>query len=318
MKLNNYIFNKFFLSFSISGTVCIIIFFLFSIISNLGENFNFFKIFIISLINAMQLIFYIPTFISLLTIYLFWYFLNVKNEIIVIRQYLSKAKILLILLIFTITFSIIEARKDIFIDKLEKAKLSISGEEKSFGYKLIVLKDQNIEKYFLFKGVDLANKSIGNFNFYEIINNKINSSIYAEKQFLEPNSIYLSNYFEQKHDSISKNEIEKSIEVDNLLQTLSKDSHINIIDTKIESVDIRIIQKLIHFFLLNSLIILILFNNSTLLKKDNLINSLLISIFLIIYSYTLFTINLQTYDLIFIIIGTFVIFLYLIQTFLYE
>ena len=318
MKLNNYIFNKFFLSFSISGAVCIIIFFLFSIISNLGENFNFFKIFIISLINSMQLIFYIPTFISLLTIYLFWYFLNVKNEIIVIRQYLSKAKILFILLIFTISFSIIEARKDIFIDKLEKTKLSISGEEKSFGYKLIVLKDQNIEEYFIFKGIDLANKGIGSFNFFEIINNKINSSIYAEKQLLEPNSIYLSNYFEQKHDSISKNEIEKSIKVDNLLQILSKDSPINIIDTKIESVNIQIIQKFIHFFLLNSLIILILFNNSTLLKKDNLINSLLISIFLIIYSYTLFTINLQTYDIIFIILGTFVIFLYLIQTFLYE
>ena len=318
MKLNNFLIKKFIISLFISNLTCLLVFFIFSIIGNLGENFSFFRIFTISIINSMQLIFYIPTFILFLTIFILWYLLNIKNEIVIIRQFLSKAKILFILLIFIISFTIIETRKDFFIDNLEKIKMSLLDKEKNFNYKLIVLNEQNTEKYFLFKDIDLENKTFKNFNFYEIVNDKIKNSIYAEKQSLASNSIYLSEYYMLNNNIINKNEYLKTIKLNNLIKLLKNNNHTHIIETKKESMNIKIYQKLFHFLLLNCLIILILFNHSTLFKKDNSIKILVICIFFIIYSYSLFTINLQTNNLIFIFIGTFFIFLHLIRNFFYE
>ena len=177
----------------------------------------------------MQLIFYIPTFILFLTIFILWYLLNIKNEIVIIRQFLSKAKILFLLLIFIISFTIIETRKDFFIDNLEKIKMSLLDKEKNFNYKLIVLNEKNTEKYFLFKDIDLENKTFKNFNFYEIVNDKIKNSIYAEKQSLASNSIYLSEYYMLNNNIINKNEYLKTIKLNNLIRLLKNNNHIHII-----------------------------------------------------------------------------------------
>ena len=63
MKIINLLYTKFLLSFSICLISSFSIFFIFSLIGNLGEGY-FFKIILkISLLNSVQILTYVPTFV---------------------------------------------------------------------------------------------------------------------------------------------------------------------------------------------------------------------------------------------------------------
>lgn len=318
MRLNSYILKKFFLGISISVFTCLTIFFLFSIIGSLGENLNFYQIVVISFINSLQLIFLIPTYILLFSIYVFWYLINIKNEIIVIKQYFSKPKVLFVLIFFTLSFAMVEVKKDVFVNKLEKAKIAILDKAKNFDFKLIVLKDHDNEKYYLFKDINFENNFIEQFNYYEIENYEIKNSIFSEKVPFMNDLIYLTYYYEQEKNKINKKNNSKIIKINNLSNYLNLENHVKLIKTKKDSFNFVDFEKFFYFFILNCLLILIIINHSSLLKKDNLINSILISIILIIYSYVLFTITLQSFNFIFLFLGFTFIFLNLIKKLIYE
>ena len=89
MKIINLLYQKYILALSISLVSCLFIFFIFSLIGNLNENYLFNVIIKISLLNTLQIISYIPEFIFLISIILLLIFLRSKNEIIIIKSYLS-------------------------------------------------------------------------------------------------------------------------------------------------------------------------------------------------------------------------------------
>ncbi|GIR68012.1 MAG: hypothetical protein CM15mP72_5220 [Pelagibacteraceae bacterium] len=88
-----------------------IIFFIFSLLGNLNEDYLFKTIIKLSLLNSLQILTYVPAFIFLISVILFTIFLRSKNEIIIIKSYLNIKKLMLFFLPVVIFFTILEINK---------------------------------------------------------------------------------------------------------------------------------------------------------------------------------------------------------------
>ena len=128
MKIIKLLYFKYALSFSICLTSSLVIFFIFSLIGNLNEDYYFSTIINISLINSFQIMLYVPSFIFLLSIILLSVFLKSKNEIIIIKSFMSTKKLMTFFLPIVIIFALLEINKKEIAQILEDSK-------KGFGLK---------------------------------------------------------------------------------------------------------------------------------------------------------------------------------------
>ncbi len=83
-----YLAKKFFKAFLICTVLSYSIFFIFSLIGNLGEKFSFKSILYLSNLNSFQIFTYIPSHLFILSLCLFIFNLKSKNELIIIKEYL--------------------------------------------------------------------------------------------------------------------------------------------------------------------------------------------------------------------------------------
>ena len=107
MKIIKLLYRKFFLSLSISFISSFVIFFIFSLIGSLDEDYLFSTILNISLINSLEILAYVPSFIFLISIILLVIFLKSKNEIIIIKSYMKKERLFIFLLTIVIFFTVL-------------------------------------------------------------------------------------------------------------------------------------------------------------------------------------------------------------------
>ena len=77
---------------------------------NLNEDYIFSIILNISLLNSIQILTYVPAFIFLISLILFSIFLRSKNEIIIIKSYLSISRFIIFFLPIVLIFSIFEGK----------------------------------------------------------------------------------------------------------------------------------------------------------------------------------------------------------------
>ena len=96
MKLIKYLYIKYLFSFFMSVSVLFFLFYIFSLIGNLGEKMNFGSILYLSYLNSIQILTYIPSLVILISIVLFMIILRTKNEILIIKEYFSDIKIIFI------------------------------------------------------------------------------------------------------------------------------------------------------------------------------------------------------------------------------
>ena len=110
MTLTIYLIKKFFKAFIICAGVSYSIFFIFSLIGNLGEKFSFKSILYLSSLNSFQIFTYIPAHLFILSFCLFIFHLKSKNELIVIKEYIELKNLFLIIfpILFLFTFSILK------------------------------------------------------------------------------------------------------------------------------------------------------------------------------------------------------------------
>ena len=97
MILTLYLAKKFFKAFIICAVLSYSIFFIFSLMGNLGEKLSFKSIFLISNFNAFQIFTYIPSHLFILSLCLFVFNLKSKNELIIIKEYFVLKKLFLII-----------------------------------------------------------------------------------------------------------------------------------------------------------------------------------------------------------------------------
>ena len=209
MTLTIYLIKKFFKAFIICGGVSYSIFFIFSLIGNLGEKFSFKSILYLSTLNSFQIFTYIPSHLFILSLCLFIIHLKSKNELIIIKEYIELKNLFLIIFPILVSFTFIEIKKDTFSTTIEKIKSDLIS-SKNFGdTKILISEEGNKKKYIIFSGYEESNATIDQYLKFEILNRTIlrgeissNLQLFENNLFSNDSTIYESNDF--KHESLKK------------------------------------------------------------------------------------------------------------------
>ena len=98
---------------------------IFSLIGNLNEEYLFSIILKLSALNSVQILSYVPAFICLISLILFSIFLRSKNEIIIIKSYLSVSNFTIFFLPIVLIFGIFETKKNDVSIYIEDKKLNL-------------------------------------------------------------------------------------------------------------------------------------------------------------------------------------------------
>ena len=209
MTLSIYLIKKFFRSLIICSGVSYSIFFIFSLIGNLGEKFSFMSILYLSALNSFQIFTYIPSHLFILSFCLFIFHLKSKNELLIIKEYLELKNLLIIIFPIIALFTFIEIEKESLSTNIEKNKSDLISSKKLIGTKILVSTEGNKKIYTIFSGYDEGNKTINQYLNFEILNQSIfRGEISSNLKLLENNllsyesTIYESNDF--RHENLKK------------------------------------------------------------------------------------------------------------------
>ena len=209
MTLTIYLIKKFFKAFIICGGVSYSIFFIFSLIGNLGEKFSFKSILYLSTLNSFQIFTYIPSHLFILSLCLFIFHLKSKNELIIIKEYIELKNLFLIILPILASFTFIEIKKENFSTTIEKIKSDLISSKNLQDTKILISEEGNEKKYIIFSGYDENNSTISQYLKFEILNQTIiRGEISSNLKLLENNlfsygsTIYENDSF--RHESLKK------------------------------------------------------------------------------------------------------------------
>lgn len=316
MLIINYIYKKIFISSYVILTSTLLVFFIFSLIGNLNEDYSFFTIINISIFNSLQTLIYIPSIIFSLILYLSWYFLNIKNELFIIRQYFSKKKIIFFLSFVFALISFIEINKFEIIENIELSKKIMINNDKD-KLKIFISENSNFEEYFFFKSSDSIKNGIEEFNYFKIINEDIKDALYSINLEIFDDSIKINDYYELKDNLIFHNSLDKFIEFEKLSQSLNNNK---LVSKKFNNnlFNPLSIHKFAHYLFLYVLIICLVYKSFSYRNLNSLIYYSIVSFLFIIYSYFLFKVNLFDYRFPFLILGNLIIMIMILKNIFYE
>ena len=173
MKIIRHLYYNYTLSFLICLSSCIIIFFIFSLLGNLNENYSFNLIVNISLLNSIQILTFVPAFIFLLSIILFIVLMRSKNELIIIKSYLSFRKLLIFYLPVVFIFTILEINKKDLSQYIENIKLNLTKFDNILSTRITILEEDDHKKYAVYQTIDEENLENLEYHSYVIFDNKL-------------------------------------------------------------------------------------------------------------------------------------------------
>ena len=209
MTLTIYLIKKFFKAFIICTGVSYSIFFIFSLIGNLGEKFTFKSILYLSTLNSFQIFTYIPSYLFILSFCLLIIYLKSRNELIIVKEYIELKKLFLIIFPILILFTFIEIKKENFSTHIEKIKSDLISSKNLGATKILISSEGNIKKYTIFSGYDEVNATINHYLSFEILNQSIHKGEISSNLNLINNNllgnestIYENNDF--RHENIKK------------------------------------------------------------------------------------------------------------------
>tara|TARA_B100001027_G_C16240351_1_gene319078 strand:+ start:32 stop:988 length:957 start_codon:yes stop_codon:yes gene_type:complete len=307
MKIIKLLYLKYALSFSICLITSYVIFFIFSLLGNLNEDYFFNTILNLSLLNSLQILTYIPSFIFLITIILFTIFLKSKNEIIIIKSYLNTKKLMMFFLPIVIIFTTIEINKKEMAVFFEDSKLNLVKHSDKKITKILIDNNINFKTYTVFNNIDLNNIVNTEYRKYRIFNDKINLAQFSNNLKIINNSLIAKNYTQYKNDLIEEYSTQKIINI-NLAELIQQSSIVKDISLK-KNFDIstKSINLIIFFILLFNYIFLIFSNKKFVNTKETLGYPIFFSVILLIYSFLVFNNSLSIYNQEFEILGSIII-----------
>ena len=291
MKIIKLLYAKYFLSFSICLISSFVIFFIFSLISNLNEDYLFNIILSISLLNSLQILVYVPIFIFLLSVILLLNFLRSKNEIVIIKSYINLKKLLIFFLPIILIFTILEInKKDLskFLDEINNNLIN----EKPLA-KIIINNQYNSKNFTVLNDIDLNNLERTEYRFYRVLDQIIDRAEFSNDLIKSKDGLIANSYTTYENDIIRNINNKKSIKIDlfnmtnnNVVQDISKKNNI----FKTGSVYLYIFSILLLFY-----IFLIFFNKKYVNVKQSLYFPLFVSLLFLMYSFLVFNNTLVIY-----------------------
>ena len=283
MTLKVYLIKKFFKSFIICGGVSFSIFFIFSLIGNLGERFSFKSILYLSTLNSFQIFSYIPSHLFILSFCLFIIHLKSKNELIIIKEYIELKNLFLIIIPILVLFTFIELKKENFSSNIEEIKSDLIHSKNLDGTKILISSEGNKKKYTIFSGYNKDNAIIHQYLNFETFNQTIykgeistNLNLFENDLFSDESIIYENDDF--RHEDFKKKLFENffsfwSVNTETIIKNKAKDIIFNI----------NIFQSILFYILFYFCISMIFFSKK-LVNRD--INTM--KIFLLILSIFLY------------------------------
>ena len=190
MILPIYLAKKFIKAFVISAGASYSIFFIFSLIGNLGEKFSFNLILYLSILNSFQIFSYIPSQLFILSLCLFIIHLKSKNELIIIKEYIELKKLFLIIFPVLSLFTFIEIKKDHFSKYIENTKLNLINSKNLGDSKILITLEEDKKKYTIFNGYDGDKAIISQYLSFETKNQKILKGEFSNNLNFHENTLY--------------------------------------------------------------------------------------------------------------------------------
>ena len=298
MKIIIYFYKKFFQSFMICLVSITFIFYVFSLIGNLGEKLSFQSILYLSFLNSLQIISYVPSIIILLAIILVVIFLRSKNELMIIKEYLSINKLVIIFLPIVFCFTLIEINKNKLSKDIENTKLNFLKSDRDLSLKVIIYKNNNYKSYIILNDIDiLSSKYVGEYQKYEIENDKIIRGEYSNQINLKNNSL-ITNIYTKFEDNKFKKIDGKRIILPDINKIINNDFILkDEFKSSIYKLKIDQLIKFIYLIIFYECLFLILINRRIIDRKQKLFFPLIISTLLIFYSIIIYNVNLKIYYL---------------------
>ena len=209
MTLSIYLIKKFFRALIICSGVSYSIFFIFSLIGNLGEKFSFISILYLSALNSFQIFTYIPSHLFILSFCLFIFHLKSKNELLIVKEYLVLKNLFIIIFPILALFTFIEIEKETLSTNIEKIKSDLISSKNLIGTKILVSTEGNKKIYTIFSGYDEGNKTINQYLKFQILNQSIvrgeissNLKLLGNNLLSYESTIYEDNDF--RHENLKK------------------------------------------------------------------------------------------------------------------
>ena len=318
MKIIKLLYSKYIQSLIICLLSSFVIFFIFSLIGNLNEDYIFSIILNISLLNSIQILTYVPAFIFLISLILFSIILRSKNEIIIIKSYLSISKFIIFFLPIVLIFSIFEGKKTDVAVYIEDKKLNLLKSEDETKSKILINEIQGGKTITILENLDLSNLENANYRYYGISNKKINIAEYSNNLIFSNNTLILKNYTQYKNNVIENINSQKIINID-LVELTLENSLVKIISSKNNSLlDLRLINVLFFSIFFLSFTFLNFFNSKYLNSKESLRNPMLVSLSILIYSFIIFNNSIVSYRQEFEILASVIVFILFFRAYLNE
>ena len=303
MLILKYIITRNLKSIFIALSIFFSIFFLFSLISYLGSELLFNDVVIISLLNAAQIIFYIPSFVYIFTIYIFWRQLNQTNELSTIVQYLPKISLIFYSIIFILLVAFFETNKDQMVTKIEDFKQKILINETNGLFKTFISEKKGTKEFLIFKKEDIKATSYNTGTIVTVSNGKIKKAFFDKNIQINQDQLVLQNPYYFDGNTISLLDEKKVLKQNVNLNIFLNSDYDYFLDKDLEDDKRGKLYQFIFLVFSNIAIYLLFLNNTSYSKKDNIIFIILSSILLVIYSYLIFGINLFQFQIVFFLLG---------------
>lgn len=318
MKLINYLYAKYLVSFFLSISISFFLFYIFSLIGNLSEELNFKSVLYLSYLNSIQILTYIPSFIILLSFLLFVIFLRSRNEMLIIKEYLSTKILIILFLPIVIIFSIFQVNKEKTINNINSSKESFLKTDQTYDTKVIIDEKKDIKIFTVIKNLDLDNSYIGELQKYYVVNDQIVQGEFSNNLQIIENKIIAKELTQFKMNDIIKiNNAYKVLDnLDNFIK--SQLIYYNRANENKLTKTINIIGELFYLILLFYCLILILFNKTIIDKKKNINKPIIICLLLLIYSLIINSLELDLLNTELSILSLSMVSLIFIKYFYYE
>ena len=205
MILPIYLSKKFVKALIICIALSFSIFFIFSLIGNLGEKLSFKSIFLLSTLNSFQIFTFIPSHLFILSLCLFIFHLKSRNELIIIKEYFELSNLFLLIVPIVVFFVFIEIKKDNFSSNIEKIKSNVIN-SKNEDTKILVSSDGSKKNYIILNGYDKNKNIVNQYLSFETQNQKIYKGEISTNLDLKQNNlisidsiIYQNNNFQNEN-----------------------------------------------------------------------------------------------------------------------
>jgi len=318
MKIIKLLYFKYIISLSICFTLSSIIFFIFSLLGNLDEEYFFNVIIRISFFNSLQILTYVPAFIFLISVILFIIFLRSKNEMIIVKNYLNIKLLAVFFLPIVIFFSILELNKKNLGSLVEDRKANLLNQGSIINTKIIINKNNDSKTYIILKNINPNDTNKAEYRSFDIYKKKIQIAQFSDNLIFSNNTLTAKSYTQYKNNLIEDFQNSKSLDLETnsfidqnfLVQDFSKKDKF--------SFDIRLINNSIFFVLFFSYIFLIFLNKNLVSNKFGLKKPIFICLIILIYSFLIFNNSFNFYKQEFEFLASFVAGLFFLKAYVNE